>query len=302
MGRPRKAGLKTFPMETNSGKIMDDIIMELGADAFALYVRILQVIYGNNGYYCYQKPVYLIAFTQLLLSKTRVNTIINRLFDGFFFSREKFENYGIFTSETIQKNYVRVGYRKREKTLVKEYLLIDAPSDFFIQNLEFLPSETGVNDSNNEGYCHQKGGLLPSKTPYIYNIYNIYKNNSNKSKKKNRKDDNTVSVGIAQTVVDYWNDWTKKHQEEENRKPVNLTKKKTALINERIKEGFEIEKILEAAEKQELLMQATWFNLSWLIKDDDNWRKVIEMNYKGYGKSKRKTEKKQLKTVKEGKW
>jgi hypothetical protein len=82
-------------------------------------------------------------------------------------------------------------------------------------------------------------------------------------------------------IRDFWNEWAKKNSMSAI---ASLTGKRVDKIRSRMKEPmFEIEKILEAAEKSKFILAGKWFNFDWLIDNDTNYVKVLEGKYSDAG-------------------
>jgi hypothetical protein len=98
---------------------------EFGLKGFAVIVRILQNIYGGEGYYCeWNEEVALLFSAQNREGYSVVSEIVTAAIRRGIFSKECFEKYGILTSAGIQKRYLNATKRRVKVNLIKEYLLI----------------------------------------------------------------------------------------------------------------------------------------------------------------------------------
>ena len=106
---------------------------EYGLKGFAVFVRLLQKIYGEHGYYC--------EWTQdselLFMSENGLNSgslqllrnIVSACIRRNIFSERLLKEYGILTSCGIQKRYLKAAAKREVVNLKKEYLLISVPKN-----------------------------------------------------------------------------------------------------------------------------------------------------------------------------
>lgn len=186
-GRTNKASLDYFELDCHMDDKVRLIQAEFGLKGFAVFVKLLQEIYGGYGYYCEWTQDRGLLFTSengldggsLQFIKEIVSACIRRN----IFSERLYKEYGILTSSGVQKQYLKATVRREVVELKKEYLLITIPKN-------------------------NKNVVINS----IYdNIDSISSGRNEHSKEeKSREDNNTLSNdNVRQTdvrrVIDKWN-------------------------------------------------------------------------------------------------
>ena len=132
-GRQNKVGLDYFELDCQMEEKVRLIQAEYGLKGFAVFVRLLQKIYGEHGYYC--------EWTQdselLFMSENGLNSgslqllrnIVSACVRRNIFSDRLLKEYGILTSCGIQKRYLKAAAKREVVNLKKEYLLISVPKN-----------------------------------------------------------------------------------------------------------------------------------------------------------------------------
>ena len=132
-GRQNKVGLDYFELDCQMEEKVRLIQAEYGLKGFAVFVRLLQKIYGEHGYYC--------EWTQdselLFMSENGLNSgslqllrnIVSACIRRNIFSDRLLKEYGILTSCGIQKRYLKATAKREVVNLKKEYLLISVPKN-----------------------------------------------------------------------------------------------------------------------------------------------------------------------------
>lgn len=132
-GRQNKVGLDYFELDCQMEEKVRLIQAEYGLKGFAVFVRLLQKIYGEHGYYC--------EWTQdselLFVSENGLNSgslqllrdIVSACIRRNIFSERLFKEYGILTSSGVQKRYLKATAKREVIELKKEYLLIVVPKN-----------------------------------------------------------------------------------------------------------------------------------------------------------------------------
>lgn len=148
MARPTKEGLEYFPIDVTMFTPTDDktyyIEAKHGMEGVGLLIKLLQLIYGNNGYYRKWSDKETLIFskqtgTDISVIKNLIDDCIN---EGIF-NKALFDQYGIFTSRGIQKRYLAATDRRKDVKIFTEYLLVDL-NDHVNVTLE------NVNENNND--------------------------------------------------------------------------------------------------------------------------------------------------------
>lgn len=132
-GRQNKVGLDYFELDCHMDEKVRLILAEYGLKGFAVFVRLLQEIYGGYGYYC--------EWTQdmelLFVSENGLNSgslqllrdIVSACIRRNIFSDRLYKEYSILTSSGIQKRYLKATVKREVVYLRKEYLLISVPEN-----------------------------------------------------------------------------------------------------------------------------------------------------------------------------
>ena len=132
-GRQNKVGLDYFELDCQMEEKVRLIQAEYGLKGFAVFVKLLQKIYGENGYYCeWTQDSELLFMSEngldsgcLQLLREIVSACIRRN----IFSERLLKEYGILTSSGVQKQYLKATVKREVVDLKKEYLLISVPEN-----------------------------------------------------------------------------------------------------------------------------------------------------------------------------
>lgn len=132
-GRQNKVGLDYFELDCYMDEKVRLIQAEYGLKGFAVFVRLLQKIYGENGYYCeWTQDRELLFMSENGLSsgsQKLIRDIVNACIRRDIFSDKLFKKYGILTSSGVQKQYLKATAKREVVNLKKEYLLISIPQN-----------------------------------------------------------------------------------------------------------------------------------------------------------------------------
>ena len=140
MARPAKVGLDYFPLDCVLDDKIELIEAEFGLTGFAVVVKLLQKIYGEQGYYCeWTKEVALLFARKCGVGGNVVSEIVASSLKRGIFNNDLFNRYEILTSRGIQKRYFEAISRRKQIEVKNEYLLIKVAQI----------SETADNNSDN---------------------------------------------------------------------------------------------------------------------------------------------------------
>lgn len=120
-------GISYFPIMCQLDDKFELLEAEFGLKGFAVVVKLLQRIYGENGYYCdWTKEVELLFTRKLGLSigDNSVSEIVKSATKRGIFNQDIYSKYGVLTSKGIQKRYLEITSRRKKVELKNEYLLI----------------------------------------------------------------------------------------------------------------------------------------------------------------------------------
>ena len=170
-GRNNKTGLDYFELDCHMDSSIRLIQAEFGLKGFAVFVKLLQEIYGEHGYYC--------EWTQdkelLFASENGLNSgssgllceILSACIRRDIFSEELFRKYGILTSSGVQKQYLKATVKREVISMKKEYLLISIPENR--KNVIVNSIYDGIN-SISDGRNRQSR-VEKSREENIYNVH-----------------------------------------------------------------------------------------------------------------------------------
>lgn len=176
MARQVKAGLDYFSHDVD---IMQDKKVRLikakhGLIGYAIYLRLLEELYRDNGYYLQIDEDFNILFCGD--NNIDINDYINILNDCInksLFCEKLYKKHNILTSERIQRNYISGTDRRKEVNFVKEYLLVK-PLDLYSEKVNVNINKLNVNiNSLNANTGTQRKGK-ESKLKEIESIYCAY--------------------------------------------------------------------------------------------------------------------------------
>jgi len=138
MTYPKREGLEFFIHDTDMSE--DSKIKILsgrhGLVGFAVYVRLLEMIYKERGYFLYfgNEESELFAIDNRI-NDTELRSILETCFFKDLFDRAIYEKYNILTSERIQKNFFRSCKRRAIVRYFKELFMI-SDRDVIPPNIE----------------------------------------------------------------------------------------------------------------------------------------------------------------------
>lgn len=126
MARASGAGLLYFSLDCVLDDKFDLIEAEFGLKGFAVVVKLFQRIYGQDGYYCeWNDDIGMLFSKKINEDRTLVSDIVNRAVDRGLFSEEKLRKYQILTSRGVQKQYFESTSRRKNVSVIREYLLVN---------------------------------------------------------------------------------------------------------------------------------------------------------------------------------
>lgn len=170
-GRNNKTGLDYFELDCHMDSSIRLIQAEFGLKGFAVFVKLLQEIYGEHGYYCEwtQDKELLFASENGLSSGSSglLCEILSACIRRDIFSEELFKKYGILTSSGVQKQYLKATVKREVISMKKEYLLITIPENrknVIVNSIS--DGRNSISDGRNEQSRVEK-----SREENIYNVH-----------------------------------------------------------------------------------------------------------------------------------
>ena len=202
-GRQNKVGLDYFELDCHMDEKVRLIQAEYGLKGFAVFVKLLQEIYGGNGYYCEWTQDRELLFASenglsngsLQLLRDIVSACVRRN----IFSERLFKEYGILTSSGVQKQYLKATVKREVTELKKEYLLISVP-----ENRENVVINTisvgrkaisdGRNTHSKEEKSKEKNNNILCKAEALALFENLWKMYPNKKGKASVTDKDKIKL------------------------------------------------------------------------------------------------------------
>lgn len=142
-----KCGIDFFPLDTYLDEKFDLIEAEFGLTGFGVVVKLLQKIYGQQGYYVeFTREVAFLFAKSIGLGGNVVLEIVKAAINRGIFDRTLYEKYQILTSEGIQKRYFSIVSRRKNVTVRGDYLLLNVCN--FAQNVNISSENVCRNGEN----------------------------------------------------------------------------------------------------------------------------------------------------------
>lgn len=131
MANSRKKHLDYFPLDVHVDEKFELIEAEFGLKGFGVIIKLFQRIYGTEGYYCkWDEEVALLFSKQINEGCSAVSEIVKTAVKRGIFDARLFKQYGILTSEGIQKRYLNVVKSlKRSGIEIEEPLRLILPTE-----------------------------------------------------------------------------------------------------------------------------------------------------------------------------
>ena len=136
-----KAGLDYFYFPCRLGYDVKFIEQEFGHEGFSIYVKLLQYIYGHEGYYLdFENDCLDLYCFEFNIDKDTLKKIVKTCLNQKIFDIQKFNEFKILTSETIQLSYMHVARSREYFNLNMDYLTDFARAQYN-KNLEMRDCE-----------------------------------------------------------------------------------------------------------------------------------------------------------------
>ena len=150
MARKNKIGLDYFSHDV---EMFNDIKIKFikakhGLIGYAIFLRLLENIYKENGYYIQIDDKFNILFADD--NKLDINVYINVLNDCInenLFNKEIYEKHKVLTSKRIQLNFLAGAERRKLIELKKEFLLL---TDDLLENDNIKIIDVYINSENDD--------------------------------------------------------------------------------------------------------------------------------------------------------
>lgn len=153
-----KSGLEYFPLDVCLDEKFELIEAEFGLTGFAVVVKLLQRIYGQQGYYCeWTKEVALLFGRQCGFAPgdNAVSEIVSAAVRRGIFDKRLYERYRVLTSKGIQMRYLEAVSRRKSVEIKKQYLLVNCASNF--KNVHISSEDVDIIQKNADTSEQSKG-------------------------------------------------------------------------------------------------------------------------------------------------
>lgn len=162
MGRPTKKGLDYFPLDVELDTKFKLIKAEFGLLGFGIVIRLFQYIYGENGYYLeWSQDVALMFASNEQVGVNVVSEVINACLKRGIFDQNKFNDYGILTSNGIQVRYLEVAKRRIDQKICDEYIVLNVPKKTVNDDINGINADK--NEVNGSVKCIKESKVNKSK-------------------------------------------------------------------------------------------------------------------------------------------
>ena len=151
-----KSGLDYFPLNVDLDEKFELIEAEFGLTGFAVVVKLLQRIYGGQGYYCeWTDEVALLFARKIGAGAGVVSEIVEASIRRGIFDRTLYEKYAVLTSRGIQKRYFEAVSRRKSVEVKERYLLIPHASkksdvDILGENADIFEENDDISEQSKE--------------------------------------------------------------------------------------------------------------------------------------------------------
>jgi len=190
MARPRKKGLDYLPLDVH---FFDDRRMRKlnakysGGKASFIYLRLVTEIY-QNGFYIElgEDDINFYAY-ESKIRKSQFVQILNDLADNGYFDRQLYDQYGILTSEDIQRQYFSIKNSNSTLELSEtdaKYVLIDLSKYKNIKLPVVSPAENYTTATGKPAENDSKTFAMPTENHSKTDIEKKSKENKSQSKEK----------------------------------------------------------------------------------------------------------------------
>lgn len=151
MARPVKQGVDYFPLDCHMNDEMKLIQAEFGLVGYAVVIKLWQKIYSGKGYYTeWGRDVALMFAQNNRVGGNVVQEVVRSCLNRGIFDQRMFDNYGILTSDGIQKRFAEATERRTFVRADRRYLLITAPSNWVFDDKNSINVDNNsVNVDNN---------------------------------------------------------------------------------------------------------------------------------------------------------
>lgn len=152
MARTCKKGIDYFSHDTDMSNDFKVKMIQAkhGITAYAVYTKLLERLYNENGYWLHlNEDVNILFCNDNIISLDVYILILNECINYELFDSKLYEKYNVITSKRIQQNYCEAVKRRKQVDFIKEYLLVDnSDVNFKDLNVNILSLNADINPQN----------------------------------------------------------------------------------------------------------------------------------------------------------
>jgi len=273
MARPQKEGLDYFSLDVAMDQ--DDKVVLVEAKhkitGFAVLIKLLMKIYKEGYFYMWTEREQLLFSSRINVDINNVVEVVNDCIKWGLFNSSLYEKYQILTSCGIQKRYIEATKRRKEITLIHEYLIVEPPAEGVHFKVHFINVDKNtVSEMVNVDINPTERELTSTFIPKV-------KESKVKESKGNQSKEATPYSEIQEIFNRICVSFAKVQKMSNSRKDKLRTR---WLEIETIKTFEEICTKMESSNFLKGDNSRKWMpTFDWLLENDNNWVKVIEGSY-----------------------
>ena len=180
MARPNKQGLDYFPLDVNllTNLKVRRLISAQGINSIAVIIELLCRIYQGKGYYIERSNDLAFLISDALrsgISEGAVEEVIKKAIELGFFDANMLDDFGILTSESIQKTFFEATKKRKGVQYDGRFLLISINGCNNLVNVDI----NSINVSNNEQSKEKKSKenkIKENKTKEVNRVVSYFMN------------------------------------------------------------------------------------------------------------------------------
>ena len=180
MARPNKQGLDYFPLDVNllTNLKVRRLISAQGINSIAVIIELLCRIYQGKGYYIERSGDLAFLISDALrsgISEGAVEEIIKKAIELGFFDVNMLDNFGILTSESIQKTFFEATKKRKGVQYDGRFLLISINGYNNLVNIDINSINASHNEQSKEKKSKEKK-IKENKTKEVNRVVSYFMN------------------------------------------------------------------------------------------------------------------------------
>lgn len=197
MARPIKQGVDYFPLDCHMNDAMKLIQAEFGLVGYAVVIKLWQKIYSGRGYYTeWGRDVALVFADENGVGANVVQEVVRICLKRGIFDQRMFDEYGVLTSDGIQKRFAEATERRTFVKADRRYLLITAPINWvFVDNNSINVDNNSVNVDDNS-----QSKVKKSKVKYPFSAHARTSEENNKQRQGSFDTDSFFEAAVRRSL------------------------------------------------------------------------------------------------------